>query len=429
MFFRHAPVNLLISRRNFLAATGSAIFSSTGISPAMGAAAQDRVQPLNVRDMGAAGDGMNDDTGAFHAALKAAPSVYVPRGLYLVDRIVVPSNRTLVTDGLATIFQQRSGIHEEVRLINILGSNVHIEDCTVRGNIASDTGEQRHGIFVYATERTGDLSNISIGDVQGINLRGDVICVGAEHGSVCEDVRIGAVHGSNILRNVVTVAGGRRISIGPITGVKIGYTHLDIEPDDYNGPVIGCAVEAVHGGFVQVAGQTSKAFVDRVRIGLLELVGPVSRSAPVYQPGLSRKNALVIRNVRSLDVGRFVARGFEGQAIVQVWDPGALTEQSIHIGVAEIRDCARGRDAVKAYILGDKRATKLHIDLLMVDVPSGVDVVRDCKEGRIRVVRGRLSKGSRLVAQTDDITEDLLYLLTGGAAVYGATKLVRRRNG
>ena len=53
---------------------------------------------LNVRDFGALGDGIKDDTAAFSAAMKAATdtgnfAVFVPRGRYLIStRLDVPAN-------------------------------------------------------------------------------------------------------------------------------------------------------------------------------------------------------------------------------------------------------------------------------------------------------------------------------------------------
>ena len=46
---------------------------------------------INVRDKGAVGDGIHDDTAAFQAAVNALPStggtVYVPAGTYLIDPV------------------------------------------------------------------------------------------------------------------------------------------------------------------------------------------------------------------------------------------------------------------------------------------------------------------------------------------------------
>jgi hypothetical protein len=292
--------------------------------------------------------------------------------------------------------------------MNVVGSNVRIGDCTVEGNIATDRGEQYHGIFVAATRETGGISNVVIGNVNGANLRGDVVYVGSQHGHVARNIRVGAVHGENVLRNIVSVVGGERISVERVTGTHIGLTHLDIEPDDYNGPVISCTVGEVVGGFVQIAGTSPWSRVEAVHIGTLDLSGPVPRCTPPYAQGLKRRDALTIRNYRDLQIGRFVARGFGGQAIRQVWDPGALTDQDLHIREAEIADCARDRDAARAYIAGSPRATRITIDELTVDVPRpGIDIVKDCKQARVGKVNGKLPRGSRLIARSEDWIDQL----------------------
>jgi hypothetical protein len=312
------------------------------------------------------------------------------------------------------------------RLLNIVGSNVEIGDCTVEGNIGSDAGEQHHGIIIVATPATGDLTNIVLGNIRGRNLRGDVVYIGAREGRMVRNIRIGAVQGTNVLRNIVSIVGGREISIGRISGTHVGYTHLDIEPEDYSGPVSGCMIEAVRGGFVQVAGSSAKAYVDRVRIGRLDLAGPVPRSVPIYKPGLRRDDALTIRNVRALEIGTLIARGFDGNAIRQIWNPGALVDQNIYIASAELIDCARTAGAGRAYILGDRRATRLRIDHLTLDVPQpGIDIIRGCKEAHVRIVRGRVSSGSRLIAASKEVPEGFLYLLGAGALLYGASRFVK----
>jgi len=369
---------------------------------------------LNVRQFGAAGDGVHDDTAAFHAAFRASRTLFVPAGTYLIDRLLLPAGTVLQTQGFGTVFRQRPGLLEDSRMLNIVGSNVRIGDCTVAGNIASDTGEQRAGIFIQARSDTGDLSNIVIGNVYGSNLRGDVMFVGARHGRSVSDVTVGDVHGSNILRNVVSVVGGRNIDIGRITGSRVGYMHLDIEPEDYSGPVVGCTVQSVRGGFVQVAGQSAQAYVDGVRIQLLDLT-PSQESVPPYPPGLKRADALVVRNVRSLEIARLVASGFPGAAMRQVWNPGELPDQYVYIRQAQLSNLARERG--RAYVRGDRRTTRLTIDELAVDIPTpGIDAVLDCKSARVGRVTGRLPKGSRLIAQSTDIIEPLAWVAAGGAA-------------
>jgi hypothetical protein len=417
----------ILSRRAFAGGAAAALVvpDLAFASPSAGSG-----EGNDVRRFGAAGDGVRDDTASFAAALRASATIYVPAGTYLVDRVMIPSGRTIRTDGPSTIFRQRAGMPATTRLLNIVGSNVEIGDCTVEGNIASDRGEQHHGIIVAATRATGDLSNIVLGNIRGRHLRGDVVYVGARDGRVVRNIRVGAVQGTNVLRNIVSIVGGREISIGRISGSRVGCTHLDVEPEDYTGPVSGCTIESVRGGFVQIAGTSAKAYVDRVRIGRLDLAGPVPRSVPPYTPGLKRADALTIRNVRSLEIGALIARGFDGNAIRQIWNPGALTDQNIHIASVEISDCARKAGVGGAYILGDRRATKLSIDSLRIDVPrSGIAVVRDCKEAHIRTVRGRLAAGSRMFANGVRVPEELIYVLGGGLLLGLGTAVALRRVG
>jgi hypothetical protein len=415
---------LILTRRAFASGAAAAVLIPNRAFAAAGASDKG----ADVRRFGAAGDGVRDDTASFAAALGASATLYVPAGTYLVDRVMIRSGRQIRTDGASTIFRQRAGTPEGTRLLNIVGSNVELGDCTVEGAIASDSGEQHHGIIIAATRATGDLSNIVLGNIRGRNLRGDVVYVGARDGHVVRNIRVGDVQGSNVLRNIVSIVGGRDISIGRISGSRVGCTHLDIEPEDYTGPVSGCAIEAVRGGFVQIAGSTAKAYVDRVRIGRLDLAGPVPRSVPVYKPGLRRADALTIRNVRSLEIGALIARGFDGNAIRQIWNPGALPDQNIHVASAEISDCARKAGAGGAYVLGDRRATRLSIDRLTIDVPrSGIAVIRDCKEAHIGTVRGRLPAGSRMFANGARVPKELFYALGGGLVLgFGAAVALRR---
>jgi hypothetical protein len=389
-----------------------------------------RAGAVDVKRFGAAGDGISNDTRAFAAALQGSAVIFVPAGIYLIDRLAIPSGRTILTQGFATVFRQRGGLPIDVRPFSIAGSDVHIGDFTVEGNIARDPGEWHHGISIEAGVDSGSLSNIALGDVRGRNLRGDVVCIGAYNGRSIRDVRVGHVHGDNIWRNVVSIVGGRQLSVEKVTGTRVGLTHLDIEPEDYSGPVVGCTIGSVHGGFVQVAGTTAKSFIDSTRIGLLDLASPAQRSRPIDPRWRDRADGLTIRNVRSLQIDRFIARGFAGHALRQIWDPGALDDQRVHIAAAELSDCARDPRFADSYILGSRRATRLRIDSLAIDTPRpGVDVVRNCKEARIGSVRGKLPRGSRLIAQSGPDLEDLLYLLGGGTLALGGYRLARHFGG
>jgi hypothetical protein len=420
--FRLAP----LGRRGFLAA-----LIGTGFWPLIGsgrlAAAVQGGPPADVRLFGAAGNGVANDTLAFRRARRASATIYAPAGTYLVDTVLLPAGTTLITDGAATRFKQRRGIRERLQILTVTGSNVVIGDCTVEGNIATDDGEWRHGVVVQASPETGPISNVRVGNINGRNLRGDVVYIGSNGQVPVTGVQVGNVNAANIIRNVVSVVGGRNISIGHITGTNVGYTHLDIEPDEWNAPVNGCTVASVRGSFVQIAGQTASSAVDGVRIGLLDLRQGTDRSIPPYPPGLKRTNALELRNFRSVEIDQLIARGFTGAAIVQIWNPGALPDQYIHIGQAELTDCCRGPGR-NAYIQGSRRATHLRIDSLAANISKrGVDVVRDCKSARILRVTGNRPQTSRLIALASPVEPHMALAAAGAGTTAAIVGIARHR--
>jgi hypothetical protein len=64
--------------------------------------------PNNVRDFGAKGDGITDDSAAIQAALDLQGRVYIPAGTYLVNTTLrIKSNTKLYGDGVeATILKE-----------------------------------------------------------------------------------------------------------------------------------------------------------------------------------------------------------------------------------------------------------------------------------------------------------------------------------
>lgn len=103
----------------------------------------------NVKDYGAKGDGVADDTTAIQAALNAGPgTVFAPGGTYIhTNTIRVPSNVSLIGEGIeATIFKMKNGVKRALTSITNAGNtwvyrttydtNIHMRDFTVDGNYA-----------------------------------------------------------------------------------------------------------------------------------------------------------------------------------------------------------------------------------------------------------------------------------------------------
>ncbi|CAB5082867.1 Pectate lyase superfamily protein [Burkholderia cenocepacia] len=86
---------------------GTRFVSATGAGFALATTA-----PVSVRQFGAKGDGVTDDTAAFQAALNAGlMTLYVPAGTYLLGKLVMPSTVGFVLygDGTSSVLVQKAG--------------------------------------------------------------------------------------------------------------------------------------------------------------------------------------------------------------------------------------------------------------------------------------------------------------------------------
>lgn len=93
---------------------------------------------LDVKDFGAVGDGVNDDTSAIKAAIASIPNggcIWVPNGTYLVTDTITLSNTTIILDGYSII---KAGANINVIRLkpnsSISGGTI---DCTFTGFTSS----------------------------------------------------------------------------------------------------------------------------------------------------------------------------------------------------------------------------------------------------------------------------------------------------
>src|SRR6476620_8651732 len=94
-----------VDRRDLLIAAsivGPLMLCSRGLAAGSGSP----ITPaIDVRRFGAVGDGVHNDTAAIDRALRVSRTLFFPAGVYLLDRLVLTTGTTIVTDGSRTIFQ------------------------------------------------------------------------------------------------------------------------------------------------------------------------------------------------------------------------------------------------------------------------------------------------------------------------------------
>lgn len=135
---------------------------------------------VSVKEFGAMGDGIHNDTHAVDAAIHSGASViYFPKGTYKIDSILLHSNITLTGDGVESVLlhNDRSGSHfithvefeeyatGEMRE-NTTGciSNVRIEKLCVKGSHVKN----KHGIALYGFNNI--LHDVTIYDFNGCGV-------------------------------------------------------------------------------------------------------------------------------------------------------------------------------------------------------------------------------------------------------------------
>lgn len=137
---------------------------------------------VSVKDFGAIGDGVTDDTAAINAAAASgAGRIYYPTPsvAYLVTEIIPASNQTHYGDGTATIIKQKVTIQFKYVFSIFQKTGVTIEKLQIDGNgNAQPTGEHMHGISIR------DSTDVIVRDVTVHDCNGDSIYIASSSNSI-----------------------------------------------------------------------------------------------------------------------------------------------------------------------------------------------------------------------------------------------------
>jgi parallel beta-helix repeat protein len=196
---------------------------------------------INVRDKGAKGDGVHDDTSAFQAAVDALPSsggtVTVPSGNYIIDAMRSVNLRSnmllqLAPDATLTAIPNNSPRSHVIKVWN--ANNVRITGGRIvgeRNEHSGAGGEWGYGINIQSS------NHVHVSDMHISDCWGDGIWIGAlgpdGHATPSTDVTIDRV--------VCTDNRRQGLSIGPVDGVVI--TNSTFSNSDGTKPMSGIDIE------------------------------------------------------------------------------------------------------------------------------------------------------------------------------------------
>ncbi|HET6431611.1 right-handed parallel beta-helix repeat-containing protein [Dyella sp.] len=247
------------------------------VLPAMGkaalAVAPGPRKPVNVREHGAVGDGVHDDTAAFQAAIDSlllvGGTVSVPAGRYLIDAarsVRLRSHTRLVMDRDAVLLAKPNAL-ERYAVVLIRGViDAGVSGGRIVGERSEHTGskgEWGHGISVLGAR------HVSIRDVDISACWGDGIWVGTIFGrggamKVASDVTIERVTCRGNRRQGLSITASRRVTVRDShfrdTGGTAPGCGIDVEPDTMKMGaedvlISGCSMSGNHGSGLSVAGE------------------------------------------------------------------------------------------------------------------------------------------------------------------------------
>lgn len=180
------------------------------------------------------GDDTSDSL-AIQRALNSPYDVYFPPGAWICGTHTISTPKRIWGSG-ATI-TQRSQLSAQARIFTIVSDNVTIENLSVIGQIATQTGEFSHAFCIGRTVSDATavgVKNIVLRNLNITGIRGDgiiIVASGLAAPYYCENVTVENVVLDNIYRNGVSVISGKKCRFENLRMTRVGLWGFDVEPD------------------------------------------------------------------------------------------------------------------------------------------------------------------------------------------------------
>lgn len=224
-------------------------FVPAGTSATMRTAQAKMRDVVSVKDFGAVGDGVANDTTAFVNAFATGKATYAPAGTYLVSILNMPSNTFLFGDGAATVIKPLTPTVRCALGADSGSSSAYIENITIRdvrflGTVAADGFSEQTHLTAF-----NGVKNMLIENCDFVGFRGDGLYLGSGYPGVLERHNINVTIRScffdginNDNRNAISVIDGNGVLIENNYFTRTTRFNMpgaiDVEPNGYTFAVV-----------------------------------------------------------------------------------------------------------------------------------------------------------------------------------------------
>jgi hypothetical protein len=304
-------------------------------------------QFVSVKDFGAVGDGVANDTAAIQAALDVGQDVYFPGGVYLSDPLTVPTSmiaRTIQGTGFSNFSPTTKGVTVKARTLNqshifYLASgtdNVTFEGLRIDGDNKALKGIDSIGGFTNVN-RCGVYDCVNYGFYSTAGLNKLFQCFFADNGTgahIYSDSHVTDCEftGGNV--PLLIVAGGNRIvntlaNSGADCCVRL--TPLNASTGHINTSITNCYFGEVYSGLVskpvvEMIGLSAQK-VQQVQFSNTYIVTAAAATDPKINGGVYMEKCLdvLFSNVAFLGNGPFATSTLYTDYFAKLQDSGNIT--------------------------------------------------------------------------------------------------------
>jgi len=184
---------------------------------------------LNVKDFGAMGDGVTDDTVAIQAALTAVPStggkVYVPAGVYIVSAACwIKSNTHVYGDGIdVTIIKRKAN-----SLSATVNPNYDYNKILTTGSaVGAPYTNASSGTSITVTDMTldGNYTNQSLTSISnGADGFGMSHTIGSDSGGCVDGITLQRIKVQNVMQDGISLHNCKNVLVDSCVTYKTGQT-------------------------------------------------------------------------------------------------------------------------------------------------------------------------------------------------------------